>query len=82
MNPIRSMVNKYKSGKNEGVFSVCCSNSYVIEAAMEKLLDKDILLVVEATANQVDQFGGYTGMTPKDYVSYIYKLAEKVSFPK
>lgn len=82
MNPIRNMVNKYKEGEIQGVFSVCCSNNYVIEAAMKKLLNEDMLLVVEATANQVDQFGGYTGMTPKDYVNYIYKLADKVSFPK
>lgn len=82
MNQIKGMVNRYKNGKIEGVFSVCCSNSYVIEAAMSRLLDKDIPLVVEATANQVDQFGGYTGMTPQDYVNYIYKLADKVRFPK
>lgn len=82
MNQIKDMVNRYKSGNIEGVFSVCCSNSYVIEAAMTRILDKDMPLVVEATANQVDQFGGYTGMTPKDYVNYIYELADKVSFPK
>ncbi|MGG7058273.1 class II D-tagatose-bisphosphate aldolase non-catalytic subunit [Clostridium nigeriense] len=82
MNQIKGMVNRYKSGNIEGVFSVCCSNSYVIEAAMTRILDKDMPLVVEATANQVDQFGGYTGMTPKDYVNYIYELADKVSFPK
>lgn len=82
MNQIKGMVDRYKSGEIEGVFSVCCSNNYVIEAAMTMLLDKDMPLVVEATANQVDQFGGYTGMTPKDYVNYIYKLADKVSFPK
>lgn len=82
MNQIKDMVNRYKSGNIEGVFSVCCSNSYVIEAAMTRSLDKDMPLVVEATANQVDQFGGYTGMTPKDYVNYIYELADKVSFPK
>jgi len=82
MNQIKDMVNRYKSGNIEGVFSVCCSNSYVIEAAMTRILEKDMPLVVEATANQVDQFGGYTGMTPKDYVNYIYELADKVSFPK
>lgn len=79
---IKDIVNIYKSGKNVGVFSVCCSNSYVIEASMQKLLNKNIPLLVEATANQVDQFGGYTGMKPKDYVEYIYKIAENVGFPK
>ncbi|MBQ6820460.1 MAG: class II D-tagatose-bisphosphate aldolase, non-catalytic subunit [Clostridium sp.] len=82
MHQIKSMVNKYKNGENIGIFSVCCSNKYVIEAAMERLLNKDIPLLVEATANQVDQFGGYTGMKPKDYVKYIYEIAEEVGFPK
>lgn len=82
MHIIKSMVNKYKNGENVGIFSVCCSNRYVIEASMERLLDKDIPLLVEATANQVDQFGGYTGMKPKDYIEYIYDIADEVGFPK
>lgn len=49
---------------------------------MQKLLNKNISLLVEATANQVDQFGGYTGMKPKEYVKYIYSIADKVGFPK
>ncbi|MCF0149574.1 MAG: class II D-tagatose-bisphosphate aldolase, non-catalytic subunit [Clostridium sp.] len=82
MHPMKDIVNRYKNGENVGIFSVCCSNNYVIEASMEKLLNKDIPLLVEATANQVDQFGGYTGMKPKDYVEYIYKIADRIGFPK
>lgn len=79
---MKDIVKRYKSGENVGIFSVCCSNQYVIEAAMQKLLNKNISLLVEATANQVDQFGGYTGMKPKEYVKYIYSIADKVGFPK
>lgn len=82
IHPMKEIVNKYKNGENVGIFSVCCSNKYVIKASMERLLNKDIPLLVEATANQVDQFGGYTGMKPKDYVEYIYKIADSVGFPK
>ncbi|MBM6838047.1 class II D-tagatose-bisphosphate aldolase, non-catalytic subunit, partial [Clostridium saudiense] len=64
-----------------GIFSVCSSNKYVIEAAMDRLRDKDMHLLIESTANQVDQFGGYTGMTPKDFMKYIHNLAEKNNFP-
>jgi len=76
------MINKYKRGQTVGIFSVCCSNNYVIEATMERLLNKEMMLLIEATANQVDQFGGYTGMRPRDYVEYIYKIADEVGFPK
>lgn len=82
IHPMKDIVKRYKSGENVGIFSVCCSNQYVIEAAMQKLLNKNIPLLVEATANQVDQFGGYTGMKPKEYVKYIYSIADKVGFPK
>lgn len=82
MHPIKEIVNRYKSGENVGIFSVCCSNQYVIEAAMERLRDTDMNLLIESTANQVDQFGGYTGMKPKEYIDYIYDLSDKNNFPK
>lgn len=82
MHSIKEIVARYKKGEKAGIFSVCCSNQYVIEAAMERLIDKDIPLLVEATANQVDQFGGYTGMKPVDYVNYIYNIADKIGFPR
>lgn len=81
MHPIKELVSKYKSGEKAGIFSVCSSNKYVIEAAMERLRDKDMHLLIESTANQVDQFGGYTGMTPKDFMKYIHNLAEENNFP-
>ncbi|ATD55999.1 class II D-tagatose-bisphosphate aldolase, non-catalytic subunit [Clostridium chauvoei] len=81
VHPIKEIVTRYKNGENVGIFSVCSSNKYVIEAAMERLKDKDMCLLVESTANQVDQFGGYTGMKPKDFVKYIHELAEKNNFP-
>lgn len=82
MHPIKDIVSKYKSGEKVGVFSVCSSNRYVIEAAMDRLRDNDLHLLIESTANQVDQFGGYTGMKPKDFVNYIYELADSNNFPK
>ena len=81
MHPIKELVSKYKSGEKAGIFSVCSSNKYVIEAAMDRLRDKDMHLLIESTANQVDQFGGYTGMTPKDFMKYIHNLAEENNFP-
>ncbi len=48
---------------------------------MDRLKDNDMHLLVESTANQVDQFGGYTGMTPKDFMKYIHNLAEENNFP-
>jgi D-tagatose-1,6-bisphosphate aldolase subunit GatZ/KbaZ len=38
-------------------------------------------LLIEATCNQVNQFGGYTGMTPADFVRYVHTLAVESGFP-
>ena len=66
---------------SSGVYSVCSANHFVIEAAMlQAQRDKSILLI-EATSNQVDQFGGYTGMTPADFIFYVRKIADKMRFP-
>lgn len=32
-------------------------------------------LLLEATSNQVNQFGGYTGMRPADFREFVYELA-------
>ncbi|QSW20362.1 class II D-tagatose-bisphosphate aldolase, non-catalytic subunit [Clostridium gasigenes] len=82
MHPIKEIVSKYKNGEKAGIFSVCSSNRYVIEASMDRLRYSKLYLLIESTANQVDQFGGYTGMKPKDFVNYIYELAKNNEFPR
>ena len=34
--------------------------------------------MIEATSNQVNQFGGYTGMEPIDFANYIELIAKSV----
>ena len=38
-------------------------------------------LLIEATCNQVNQFGGYTGMSPLDFVRYVRETSQKNQFP-
>ncbi|WP_214465085.1 class II D-tagatose-bisphosphate aldolase non-catalytic subunit, partial [Enterobacter hormaechei] len=37
---------------------------------------------IEATSNQVNQFGGYTGMTPADFREFVFAIADKVGFAR
>ncbi|MGL4930439.1 MAG: D-tagatose-bisphosphate aldolase, class II, non-catalytic subunit, partial [Plesiomonas sp.] len=37
--------------------------------------------LIEATSNQVDQFGGYTGMTPADFRDFVVQKAQQYQFP-
>ncbi|HJF41092.1 MAG TPA: class II D-tagatose-bisphosphate aldolase, non-catalytic subunit, partial [[Clostridium] spiroforme] len=39
-------------------------------------------VLIESTANQCDQNGGYTGMTPLDFKNFVLEIADKVGFDK
>lgn len=80
--PMVTIVESQKSGVAKGIYSACTASDYVIEAVLERALIDDEYVLIEATANQVNQFGGYTGMMPKDYVEFVNCIAEKVDFPK
>ncbi|MBP3673433.1 MAG: class II D-tagatose-bisphosphate aldolase, non-catalytic subunit [Oscillospiraceae bacterium] len=77
MHPIRERFQK----KGMGVFSVCSANELVLRAAMRHARKNNYLVIVESTANQVDQFGGYTGMRPKDFVDMVGKIAAEEKLP-
>ncbi|MCL2368231.1 MAG: class II D-tagatose-bisphosphate aldolase, non-catalytic subunit [Oscillospiraceae bacterium] len=63
--------------QRQGVVSYCTANALVLEAVMEDAVAGGGLIVVEATANQVNQFGGYTGMQAHDFTAFIQSLAQK-----
>jgi D-tagatose-1,6-bisphosphate aldolase subunit GatZ/KbaZ len=49
----------------------------VLKAVTEYSVKKDIPLLIEATSNQVDQYGGYTGMTPEIFRDFVFSIADK-----
>lgn len=79
-NLLESIVKKNKE-KKIGIASICSSNVYVLEAALERALNLNELVLVEATANQVNQFGGYTGMKPADFIQFVHTIAKRIGFP-
>jgi len=80
--PIVEILEKRKGGESVGVYSVCSANRFVIEAAMERARETGTRALIEATANQVNQFGGYTGMQPADFAAFVYDIAEKTGLPR
>ena len=78
---MKDIIGLHKQDANVGIYSVCSAHPLVIEAALRHELDTGKKVLIEATSNQVNQFGGYTGMTPKDFVRYVHGIAEKVNFP-
>ena len=81
-NNLLNMVEKRKIGINCGVPSFCSANKIVIEAIMEQAKRFDDIVLIEATANQVNQYGGYMDMTSEDFRDYVYKIADRINFDK
>ncbi|NLY29850.1 MAG: D-tagatose-bisphosphate aldolase, class II, non-catalytic subunit [Firmicutes bacterium] len=79
---MRQIVKQQKAGVPKGICSICSANSYVLEAALEHGLETGGHVLIEATCNQVNQFGGYTGMKPADFQRSVLGLADKVGFPR
>lgn len=81
MNILQEIIQAHKSGKDTGVYAVCSAHPLVIEAALQQALNDNSILLIEATSNQVDQFGGYTGMTPADFRDFVVQKAQQYQFP-
>ncbi len=64
-----------------GITSVCSAHPLVIEAALLSAARDGSALLIEATCNQVNQDGGYTGMTPADFRRFVESCAARVAFP-
>ncbi|HKX40694.1 MAG TPA: D-tagatose-bisphosphate aldolase, class II, non-catalytic subunit [Burkholderiaceae bacterium] len=72
------LASRRRAGQRSGIYSVCSAHPLVIEAAMQQVLEDGTSLLVEATSNQVDQFGGYTGMRPADFITFVQEIAARV----
>ena len=77
----KRLIKNQKEGNPGGVYSVCSTNRYVLEAAFEKVKEHKGFILIESTCNQVNQFGGYTGMTPMDFKNYVFSIADHMKFP-
>ena len=70
-NSLKKIVTLQKEGKPIGIYSLCSANRYVIEAAIDLAKKDNSPVLIESTANQVNNDGGYTGMTPKDFKKFV-----------
>ncbi|WP_352412622.1 tagatose-bisphosphate aldolase subunit KbaZ [Mixta sp. BE291] len=78
---LTTMAKQHKHGQSNGIYAVCSAHPLVLEAAIRHAHAERTPLLIEATSNQVDQFGGYTGMTPADFRSIVCGLADSLGFP-
>ncbi len=82
MQLIRDLVARHKGGERVGVTSVCSAHPLVIEATFRHAIaHRQPLVLIEATSNQVNQDGGYTGMVPADFRAFVEGIASQTGFP-
>ncbi|KKK99901.1 tagatose-bisphosphate aldolase [Rheinheimera mesophila] len=77
MNALSQILQQNKQGLGTGIYSVCSAQPLVLRAALRRAKADGSVLLIEATANQVNQFGGYTGMLPADFIAYVQQLAKQ-----
>ena len=80
MKMLLDIVARHKRGQSTGVYSLCSAHPQVIECAVREAQARGAPLLVEATSNQVNQFGGYTGMKPADFRRFVHDIAARTGF--
>jgi D-tagatose-1,6-bisphosphate aldolase subunit GatZ/KbaZ len=58
-----------------GLPSVCSAHPVAIAAALRECAARSRPTLIEATSNQVNQEGGYTGMTPYGFRDFVLRIA-------
>jgi len=81
-NKISTIIQEHKFDKSIGITSVCSANPFVLKASILNAKNNDKAVLIESTSNQVDQYGGYTGITPSMFRDIVYKTADDLNFPK
>jgi len=69
-----------RQSQPRGIYSVCSAHAWVLEAAFDQALEDGSDLLIEATSNQVNHLGGYTGMLPEDFRRRVVEIAASKGF--
>ena len=74
------LIAQHDRGMPAGITSVCSAHPLVLEAALAHGASRPGPVLIEATCNQVNQDGGYTGMRPSDFRTFALAIAHKTGF--
>jgi len=77
---LRDIPARYRKGMRGGITSICSAHPIVIEAALLEGVATNTDVLIEATCNQVNQDGGYKGMTPAGFRRFVEEIAARVGF--
>ena len=75
MTSLQEIITANRNGQARGIPSWCTAHADTLRAILRSYRDDVQPILIEATCNQVNQFGGYTGMTPAAFRAFIEHLA-------
>lgn len=77
MQVIDMLVTENRRGSSVGLPCFCTANETAIETAIGFAKDTESPIIIEATCNQSNQSGGYTGWTPTEFRTRVTELAAR-----
>jgi D-tagatose-1,6-bisphosphate aldolase subunit GatZ/KbaZ len=78
----KSIVERNRDGDPVGTYAVCSAHPWVMEAAIRKSMEDGSLLHLESTSSQVNQLGGYSGQTPRQFARSVHAAAQQAGLPQ
>ena len=81
MSLVHDLIARNRAGEAIGLPCFCTANEHVLRAVLAYAAKTGLPTVIEATCNQVNQEGGYTGMTPKDFMAWLKGMADEAGVP-
>jgi D-tagatose-1,6-bisphosphate aldolase subunit GatZ/KbaZ len=75
------LVRRHRSGEAVGIYSVCSAHPLVLRATLQHARATGSQVLIEATSNQVNQDGGYTGVRPAGFRDLVWHLADEIGLP-
>jgi len=81
MSILRDLILRNRAGEAIGLPCFCTANEHVLLAVLAYAKRTGLPTVIEATCNKVNKYGGYTGMTPADFMEWLSGMAADAGVP-
>jgi D-tagatose-1,6-bisphosphate aldolase subunit GatZ/KbaZ len=81
MSVVSDLIERNRNGEAIGLPCFCTANEQVLRAVLSYAKKTGFPTVIEATCNQVNQEGGYTGLTAADFMAWLSGMAAQAGVP-
>jgi len=79
--PLDALAAAHRAGRPDGMASICSAHPLVLDETIRHGVEGEHVVLIEATCNQVNQDGGYTGLNPAAFRDQVTALAERYGLP-